>query len=59
MVELAIERHHLAADRFQHLRREGARGAVAAGAHHFEVALELRPLGEVGDVAGRKFSTNI
>ena len=32
VVELAVERHHLAADRFQHLRRERAGGAVAAGA---------------------------
>ena len=54
MVELAIERDDLAADFFQHLRREGARRAVAAGADHFEAALELRPLGEVGDIAGRK-----
>ena len=54
VVELAVERNDLAADRFQHLRRERAGGAVAAGAHHFQVALEFRPLGEVGDVARRK-----
>ena len=51
VVELAVERHHLAADRFQHLRRERAGGAVAAGADHLELALELRPLGQIGDVA--------
>ncbi len=54
VIELAIERHDLAADFFQHLRREGAGGAVAAGAHHLEMPLELRPLGEVGDIARRK-----
>ena len=43
VVELAVERHHLAADRREHLRREGAGGAVAAGANHLEAALELRP----------------
>ena len=31
--------------------RESAGGAVAAGRDHLELALELRPLGEVGDVA--------
>ena len=54
VVELAVERDHLAADRFQHLRRERAGGAVAAGAYHFQVPLEFRPLGEIGDVARRK-----
>ena len=32
VIELAVERDDLAADRFQHLRRERAGGAVAAGA---------------------------
>src|SRR5262245_20419638 len=54
VVELAVERDDLAADRLQHLRREGAGGAVAAGADDLQAALELRPIGEVGDVAGRK-----
>ena len=54
VVELAIERHHLAADFLQDLRREGAGGAVAAGAYDLESALELRPLGQVGDIARRK-----
>ena len=54
VVELAVERHHLAADRFEHLRRERAGGAVAAGADDLEPALELRPAGEIGDVAGRE-----
>ena len=54
VIELAVEPHHLAADRLQHLRRERARGAVAAGADHLQLALELRPLGEIGDVARRK-----
>ena len=51
VVELAIERHHLAADRLQNARRKSAGGAVAAGGDHFQLALDLRPLGEVGDVA--------
>ena len=54
MVKLAIERDDLAADLFQNLRREGAGGAVAAGADHLEAALEFRPIGEVGDIARRK-----
>ena len=53
MVELGVERDHLAADRLQHLRREGAGGAVAAGGDDLELALELRAVGEVGDVARR------
>src|SRR5213078_2848973 len=47
----AIERDHLAADRFEHARRECAGGAVAAGAYDFELALDLRPVGEIRDVA--------
>ena len=31
--------------------RESAGGAVAAGGHDFELALEFRPLGQIGDVA--------
>ena len=54
VVELGVERDHLAADRFHHLRRERARGAVAAGDHDFQLALQLRALGEIGDVARRK-----
>src|SRR4029453_10882951 len=54
MVELAVERNDLAADRGEHLRRKGTGGAVAAGAQHLEAALELRPAGEIGDVARRK-----
>ena len=54
VIELAVERHDLAADRLQHLRRERAGGAVAAGADDLELALELRPVGEVGDVARGK-----
>src|SRR5436853_7906986 len=54
MIELAVKWHHLAADRLEHTRRERARGAVAAGANHLETALELLPLGQVGDVARRE-----
>ena len=54
MIELAIERHHFAADRFQHLRRKGAGRAVAAGHNHLQLALQLRPVGEVGEIACRE-----
>src|SRR5580700_7762657 len=54
VIEFAVERHDLAADFLQDLRREGARGAVAAGAHHLEVALDLVAFGQVGDVARGK-----
>ena len=54
MVELTVERHHVAADRREHARRERAGGAVAAGADDLQPALELRPVGEVGDVTGWK-----
>src|SRR5262249_10104413 len=54
MVELAVERDDLAADSGKHLRRKGAGGAVAAGANDLEAALELRALGEIGDVTGRE-----
>ena len=54
VVELAVEPDNLAADRFEHLRREGARRAVAAGTDHLQLALEFRPFGEIGDVARRK-----
>src|SRR2546423_1018494 len=33
VIELAVKRHDLAADRLEHARREGARGAVAAAAY--------------------------
>ena len=52
MVELAIQADNLAADRFEHLRRERPGGAVAAGADHLEAALDLGTVGEVGDIAG-------
>ena len=54
VIEFGVERHHLAADRLHHLRREGARGAVAAGDHDFQLALQLRAPGQIGDVARRK-----
>ena len=54
VVELGVERHHLATDRLHHLRRECPRGAVAAGDHDFELALQLRAVGQIGDVARRK-----
>ncbi len=34
--------------------REGAGGAVAAGRNHAQLALQLRPVGQVGDVARRE-----
>ena len=54
VVQIGIERHHLATDRLQHLRRERAGGAVATGAHHLDPALELRPVGQISDVAIRE-----
>ena len=54
VVELAVERDDLAADRLQHLRREGAGGAVAAGDDDLDAALQLRPVGEIGDIARRE-----
>ena len=51
MVELAVERKNLAADRSEHLGRERPRGAVAAGADYLEPALELRAPGEIGVIA--------
>ena len=53
-IEVAVERHDLDAEPRQQLRREGARGAVAAGGDHLQLALELRPLGQRGDIAGGK-----
>ena len=54
MVELGVERDHLAADRLHHVRRERACRAVAASDHDFQLALELRALGEIGDIARRE-----
>ncbi len=54
MVEFAIKRHHLAADRLQHPRRKRTGGTVAARRDHFQPAFELRPVGQIGDIAGRK-----
>ena len=41
VIELAVERDHLAADLLQDLRGEGAGGAVAAGADDLELALSF------------------
>ena len=38
VVELGVERDHLDAERVEHLRREGAGGAVAAGGHDLDLA---------------------
>ena len=54
MIELAIKRHHFAADRFQHLRRKGARSAIAAGHNDLQLALQLRTVGEIGEIACRE-----
>ena len=51
VVELGVERHDFGAERGEDARREGAGGAVAAGDDHLHPPLELRPVGEVGDVA--------
>jgi hypothetical protein len=42
VVELRVERHDLAAERFEQLRREGPGRAVAAGRHHLQLAGDLR-----------------
>ena len=54
VIEIAIERYDLAANGFQHARGKGAGGAVAAGGDDLQFALELRPVGDVGDIAVRK-----
>ena len=54
MVELTVEADNLATRRFEHLRRKCASGAVAACTHDLELALELRPIGEIGHVSCRK-----
>ena len=54
VIELAVKRHHFTAERRKHLRREGSCRAVAARAHHLKATLELRAVGEIGDVAGGK-----
>ena len=41
VVEIGIERHDFAADRFQNLRRESARRAVAAGGDDFQRRLSF------------------
>jgi hypothetical protein len=51
VIELGIERHDFTADRFQDARRKGPGGAVAAGGDDLQLALDLRPRGEIGDVA--------
>ena len=54
VVELAVERHDLDAERREQLRRKGAGRAVAAGRDDLHLARELRPVRQVGDVAGRE-----
>ena len=51
VIELDVERHDFAAQSFKNLRSKSARRAVAARSHDFHLALEGRPVGEVGDVA--------
>ena len=52
VIELHIERDHLAAQTLQHFRGEGARRAIAAGRHHLELARDARALDEILDIAG-------
>ena len=54
MIELGVERDHFAADRLHHLRRERARGAVAASDHGLQLALQFWAVGEIGDIARRE-----
>ena len=53
-IEVGVERDDLAAELFQNLRREGPGGAIAAGRDDLELARDFRPVGEIGDVAGRE-----
>ena len=53
MIELAIERDDLAAERREYVRREGARRAVAARDHHLQAPGQLRMLEQVGHIALR------
>ena len=53
-VELAVEGNDLGAERAQKLGRERPGRAVAAGGDDLETAAELRPAGQIGDVAGRE-----
>ena len=53
-VEVAVERYDLDAERAEEFWREGPRRAVAAGGDDLHPARELRPAGQVGDVAGGK-----
>ena len=46
VVELGVERHHLAADGFQNLRRKCAGRAVAASGDNLQAALQLGPVGQ-------------
>ena len=54
MIEFAIHRHDLAADRLHHLRCERACRTVAAGDDDFQLALDLCFFGQVCDIARRK-----
>ena len=53
-VEIGVHRDHLDAEPFQHLRREGAGGAVAAGGDDLQLALDLRTVGQVLQINFRK-----
>lgn len=50
MVELDVERDHLAADTRQRFRREGASRAVAAGANDLELFRDVFALGKIIDI---------
>ena len=50
IVELGVERHDLAADALQQLRREGAGRAIAAGGDDFQLAGELHARGEIVEI---------
>ena len=49
-VEVDIHRNHFDAEPLEQSWREGAGRAVAAGRHHFQLALDLRPVGEIGEI---------
>ncbi len=52
-IEIGIERDDFAAEHLQYLWREGSGGAIAARGNDFQLAPELRPVGEVGNIARR------
>ncbi len=58
-IGFGVERHHLAAERFEESRRESARRSVAAGRHNLQLSRDRPVLLEVGQVAGREIRDRV